>query len=364
MINEINKYLVKKWRRVFLTLLSLLLYYIISFLLHPGAYYWKILFTQPVTIIFSDIGLSLLFCILITRFSIFLNKTLNKKLPWTEKTLQRALLQILLQIAGVIVIVLFQILLSMLFYDEDCANDPMCNFEDLWMWAVGSIIIGLIIGSINTGSYLIDNWKKTALEAADQRLKAADMKRAVTEAELNALKLQIDPHFVFNNLSVLSELILKDQKLGYEFSENFSKVYRYLLINSKKDLIALSEELKFVQSYIFLLQNRIGEGVHFQINIDEASFGLFLPPLTLQLLIENALKHNQTTKSNPLQVSVYSKSDTELVVENTIIPIQGVVSSSGTGLKNIIARYDLLGLTAPTIHQSENVFKVIINLKS
>lgn len=364
MINEINQYLITRWKRVLYTLLSLLLYYIISFLLHPGAYYWKILFTQPVTVIFSDIGLSLLFCILISRFSIFLNKTLNKKLPWTEKTLQRALIQILFQIAGIIVIVLFQMALGMLFYDESCADDPLCNFEDLWMWAIGSIMIGLIIGSLNTGSYLIDNWKKTALEAAEQRLKAADMKRAVTEAELNALKLQIDPHFVFNNLSVLSELILKDQKLGYEFSENFSKVYRYLLVNSRKDTIALSEELKFVQSYIFLLQNRIGQGVHFEITIAERALGLSLPPLTLQLLIENALKHNQTTKTNPLQISVYSKNDTELVVENTIIPIQGGVSSSGTGLKNIIRRYELLGLATPTIIQNENSFKVIINLKS
>jgi sulfur carrier protein ThiS len=363
MIEDVNKYVVKKWRSVLFALLSLLLYYFISFLLHPTSHYWEIFFTQPFPEMLFDIGLTLLFCIAISRFSIMLNNRLNNTLPWTEKTLKRVLAQTTLQIVGVVVVIAFQIVIGSVFYDTECKTDPLCNFQDVWSWITGSVVIGLIISSINTGSYVIESWKKAAFEAADERLKAADMKRAVTEAELNALKLQIDPHFVFNNLSVLSELILKDQKLGYEFSENFSKVYRYLLVNSRKDLTLLSDELKFVQAYVFLLQNRIGEGVSFKIDICNDAQLCSLPPLTLQLLIENAIKHNQTTKSNPLNISVYSKSTTELVVENTIIPIQGDVNSSGTGLKNIIGRYTLLGLQPPLIIETDKTFKVVINLK-
>ncbi|MXN90297.1 histidine kinase [Flavobacterium sp. Sd200] len=364
MIDDVNKYVVKKWRRVLFTLLSLLLYYFISFLLHPTSRYWQVFFTQSLPEMLFDIALTLLFCIAISWFSIILNSKLNKLLPWTEKTLKRSIVQSLLQITGVVIIIFFQIMIGSLFYDTDCESDPLCNFQDIWSWITGSIVIGLVISSINTGSYVIESWKKAAFEAAEEKLKAAEMKRAVTEAELNALKLQIDPHFVFNNLSVLSELILKDQKLGYEFSENFSKVYRYLLVNSRKDLIALSEELKFVQSYIFLLQNRIGLGVSFSINIDDAALPFYLPPLTLQLLIENALKHNQTTKSNPLKVNVYNEGANQLVVENTILPIQGDVHSSGTGLKNIIGRYTLLGIQPPLIVETHEVFKVVINLKA
>ncbi|KOS05665.1 hypothetical protein AM493_06175 [Flavobacterium akiainvivens] len=363
MIDDVNKYVVKKWRRVLFTLLSLLLYYFISFLLHPTSRYWQVFFTQSIPEMLFDISLTLLFCITISWFSIMINTRLNKLLPWTEKTFKRAIAQSLLQITGVLVVIFFQVMIGSLFYDTDCESDPLCNFQDVWSWITGSIVIGLVISSINTGSYVIESWKKAAFEAAEEKLKAADMKRAITEAELNALKLQIDPHFVFNNLSVLSELILKDQQLGYEFSENFSKVYRYLLVNSKKDLTVLSEELKFVQAYIFLLQNRIGEGVSFTVDIKNNALLHSLPPLTLQLLIENALKHNQTTKANPLKINVYSKSATELVVENTTIPIHGDVNSSGTGLKNIIGRYTLLGLQPPLIVKTDKMFKVVITLK-
>ncbi len=139
-------------------------------------------------------------------------------------------------------------------------------------------------------------------------------------AELQALKLQIDPHFIFNNLSVLSELILEDQQLGYEYSEKFARVYRYLLVNSKKDIIAVEEELKFLDSYIFLIEKRIGEGVIFKIDVQEEYKSMYTLPLSLQLLVENAIKHNQTSKANPLEIHVYTNSESELVVSIHFYP--------------------------------------------
>ena len=193
-------------------------------------------------------------------------------------------------------------------------------------------------------------------------MRAAKLDQVVLEAELQSLKLQIDPQFVYNNLSVLSEIILEDQQLGYEYAENFSKIYRYLLVNSKKDIISLEEELNFLNSYIFLIKNRFGDGVTFEINVNPAKRNFQLPPLTLQLLVENALKHNQTNKKRPLRIKVYTNSQSQLIIENLLIPIENVSESSGIGISNIIKRYDLLSNLQPQIKNDGKTFNVILPL--
>jgi LytS/YehU family sensor histidine kinase len=216
-------------------------------------------------------------------------------------------------------------------------------------------MISLMIMAINIGNHLILNWKNEAV-------KSAELNQLVIEAELQSLKLQIDPHFVFNNLSVLSELILESQQLGYEYAENFSRIYRYMLVNSKKDTILLEDELKFLHSYMFLIKHRIGEGVSFSIEVDQESKNLSLPPLTLQLLVENALKHNRTSKKEPLKIKLYTNDKNELIVENTILPIEKPLDSSGIGIKNIIRRYKLLSEKEPEIVRTSHLFIVIIPL--
>ncbi|NJK98663.1 MAG: histidine kinase [Bacteroidales bacterium] len=193
-------------------------------------------------------------------------------------------------------------------------------------------------------------------------LKASELDRAVTETELQSLKLQIDPHFVFNNLSVLSELILQNQKLGYDYAENFSKIYRYMLINSRKDFIALKEELLFLQSYIFLIKQRIGDGVMFEITISTTSQSFYILPLTLQLLVENALKHNKTQKVNPLKIKIYNNDSKVLIIENTLLPIENSIDSTGIGLSNIIRRYSLLTNLQPIITKGSSFFRVEVPL--
>ena len=152
-----------------------------------------------------------------------------------------------------------------------------------------TLMVTFLVMVINTGNSILLKWKNTAVRAAESD-------RIAMEAELQSLKLQLDPHFVFNNLSVLSELILRDQQLGYEYAENFTKIYRYMLVNSKKNIIHLEEEIKFLNAYIFLLKQRVGEGLIFEIDIDRKQYLNSLPPLTLQLLVENAMKHNKTSK--------------------------------------------------------------------
>jgi LytS/YehU family sensor histidine kinase len=268
-----------------------------------------------------------------------------------------------LNLSSVGVIIMIYVFLSYLMNEKSFPQHVTIEeLRGMFQWIIVSVMIAFMIITINTGNFLIENWKNSAIEAAEHKLRAAENKQVATEAELQALKLQIDPHFVFNNLSVLSELILEDQQLGYEYAENFSKVYRYLLVNSRKDVIMLAEELKFLNAYIFLIRQRVGNGVHFEINLNTANNNLYLPPLTLQLLVENALKHNKTIKNNPLHIKVYDNDNGELIVVNTLIPIENQVNSSGIGIQNIIRRYSLLSERLPQIIKDTESFKVIIPL--
>jgi two-component system LytT family sensor kinase len=358
-----NRFITTKNKLIVLGGLSFVMFYVFTYMLDPYDVWWEQYFARPVSDIITELALSLTSCTLIALSSISIHEQLNQKLPWIETPLRRLIVETSINV-GSVVLLIFSQLIIMYILEEKCTEIFGDNKENLWywQWLTVSIFIALTISAINTGDYLILNWKNAALEATEHKLKSAQHKQAATEAELEALKLQLDPHFVFNNLSVLSELILEDQQLGYQYSENFSKVYRYLLINSKKDLITLEEEMKFLKAYIFLLKHRAGTGIAFEINIDQSQLKLHLPPMTLQLLIENAMKHNKFLKSNPLKIVVQSGTDDDLIVSNSIIPLQKTESSPGLGLQNIVQRYLLLTDRIPQITATDELFTVSIPL--
>jgi hypothetical protein len=360
MLSKSETFIGNKYKRVVIILLAFLLFNLVSFLLDPYDPYWKNYFTEDLGEKLFDLVLELIFLGLISESSIRVSKKLNKTIPWIEHSAKRLLLEICINLVIISVCLLIQNFIYDFLFDF---NNPIptpiqISFEEtrsFIQWIVVSIIIAFVIIGVNIVDYLIVNWKNTSI-------KASELDRAVMEAELQALKLQIDPHFVFNNLSVLSELILQNQKLGYEYAENFSKIYRYILINSRKDYVSLKEEFSFLQSYIFLLKQRVGEGVMFEISIDNTFQSLYILPLTLQLLVENALKHNKTQKSKPLIIKIYTNQKMELVVENTLQPIESKIESSGIGLSNIIRRYSLLSNSQPLIIKEDAMFRVKIPL--
>lgn len=346
-----------------LALFSFVMFYVFTYMLNPLDSWWTTYWKRPFPEIFGEWLLSLLFCTLISIGSVFIHGRLNRYLPWIEKTRRRLLFETVLNILYVIILVFLQFFL-IIAISENAAKDSHEQGAELWMFQciTVSIFMALAISAINTGDYLITSWKNAALEATEHKLKSTQNKQAATEAELQALKLQLDPHFVFNNLSVLSELILEDQQLGYQYSENFAKVYRYLLVNSKKDLIRLEEELKFLKAYIFLIVNRAGNGVIFEIDINPDHLKLYLPPMTIQLLIENAMKHNKFLKSDPLKIIVKSGPDMDMIISNSVIPLQKKEVSSGLGLRNIQYRYFLLSDRSPKITADDSFFTVSIPL--
>ncbi|WP_419870469.1 sensor histidine kinase [Chryseobacterium sp. CT-SW4] len=334
----------------------------ISYIIDPFTPYRRNYFDRNWTKIARDLSVSFIFCFTVSEASILIGSRLNRRLPWTNNPGKRFTAEIFLNL---FVILLVQLLINL--FSSRMNGKPLTfgfgpggsveEARGMIQWLVVSTIIALSIVGIHTGNYLISNWKNAALEASE-------LNQVAMEAELQSLKLQIDSHFVFNNLSVLSELILKDQMLGYEYAENFSRIYRYLLVNSKKDIITLEQELKFLESYRFLIEHRFSNGVLFHIDVDESSKSLYMPPLTLQLLVENALKHNKTSRKEPLIVRISTHDAQTLTVENNMLPITKTLDSFGIGLSNIKRRYQLLSDQPVEINKTDKYFKVTIPLLS
>ena len=182
------------------------------------------------------------------------------------------------------------------------------------------------------------------------------------KAELNQLKGIVNPHFLFNNLNSLSALISEDPVKADIFLDELTKVFRYLLRNNDTELTTLASELQFIQSYYHLLQIRYGEAINMHMQVEEEDDKMLIPPLTLQLLVENAVKHNQVLKQNPLQISLYSAPGNTLVIKNNIARKESSVESTGIGLQNINSRYRMLKRPGIKIEQDDQYFSVIISL--
>ena len=208
----------------------------------------------------------------------------------------------------------------------------------------------------------------TGLEAFNfyQKHQSAAIKAQALEKEnihlrFETLKKQLDPHFLFNSLNVLASLITKDAAKAQEFIDEFSSVYRYTLEVIDKQVVTVAEELEFARSNLFLQRIRFGEGVRAEINVDPAVLNHFLPPLAVQILLENAIKHNIASAAFPLQVRIFSTDDA-LIVINNVQKKNGDTRGSGVGLANLAARYALLADEQPKIIQTAAEYQVRLPL--
>lgn len=348
-------------KRVLLILFTSLVSYATGFVIFPKSY-WKDYFSMPASGIIADVVINLLFYAAIVELSLFISRRLNKKISWMVSPLKRLFIEALYQVLGVLLIVVCLAIVYFFFADFVNKLSPPVGLREGFYTLILIVFWALMISAFSTGDFMLKNWRTAALQSAELEIKAAQSKQLLSEIELQALKLQLDPHFVFNNLSVLSELILKDQQLGYEYTINFTRVYRYLLVNAKKKLISLREELKFLEAYLFLINSRMGKGCVFRIDIDNSKLEKLVPPVTLQLFIENAIKYNRTEEENPLHVHIYSNGDDELVVSNNLLPLFKKPESTKIGLQNIIDRYALLGDRMPTIEKTEESFTIKVPL--
>lgn len=186
------------------------------------------------------------------------------------------------------------------------------------------------------------------------------LKQQNLQKELTALKNQINPHFLFNSLNSLNSIV-RDNKEATMFIKKLSFMYRYILQSGERDVVSLQEELKFLDSYVYLVKSRYRDRFKIDIDIDAEYLEKKVPPLALQLLVENAVKHNEISESNPLQVNIYSK-DSDIYVENEMRLRTSFVDSTGNGLMNLDKRYFLLKKQHISISATENVFRVKLPL--
>ncbi len=284
--------------------------------------------------------ISLLFSVVVT-FSIFLavikiisgtTAKLEGKISATKRIVTCLLLSLL--VANIIIYIYWLIFNSLLFHcNEEEARARI--FENQMLATVLVIIVSLVF---EIGHY-IHQLKITVAEK--ERLEKENMR-----SQLESLKTQMSPHFLFNSFNALLSLIDTDKEKAKEFLLELSKVYRYVLEQNDNLVVELREELKFINSYIYLNKIRFGDNLIFTTDIDAQNLNKFIPPLTLQSLVENAIKHNIISESKPLTIKITNNAGILIVTNNLQIRNERIVST-GIGLKNLKERYFLLGNKEP-----------------
>lgn len=231
--------------------------------------------------------------------------------------------------------------------------DELINMKGAYTFAmIATFISSAYANTFYLQSYIRARDEKQALEMALMK-----EKEIALQSQLNSLKLQINPHFMFNNLNNLLELIEEDTKLAGKFLSNLSKVYRYIITNLDRNLIPVRDEIKFLESYLYLMQVRHVGGVVTNISPELKECKGYLPPAVLQLLVENAIKHNVFSMENPLFIDI-TLSDDYITVRNLKSPLLSKMESTGLGHKNIIERYSLLCDKKVKIENAENFYSV------
>jgi len=193
----------------------------------------------------------------------------------------------------------------------------------------------------------------------ENKVKEQKVIAGTASAQFESLKNQIDPHFLFNSLNVLSSLIEENPDSAQKFTTSLSKIYRYVLEQKDKELVPVSEELAFAKTYMNLLKMRFENSITFEIPEDFITEEAKVVPLSLQLLLENCIKHNVVSESKPLHIKIYIENN-QLVVENNLQKKEVLSDRKGVGLQNIVNRYAILTQRKVLVEETEKTFKILL----
>jgi len=194
------------------------------------------------------------------------------------------------------------------------------------------------------------------------RLSNASLLKTNAETRFEVLKNQVNPHFLFNSLNTINSLIVTDQQAAVNFVNNMSDVYRYVLKSHELNSIPLQEELRFIEAYSEMLKGRYGDKMLITINVQQQYEPYRLPPMALQILVENAVKHNIASHNKPLHIRIFVEAPGGLVVENNLQKRNDLKTSTQTGLHNLNQRCKYLSNHHLIIQQTQNSFSVTIPL--
>ncbi|MGS2740971.1 sensor histidine kinase [Sinomicrobium sp. M5D2P17] len=226
------------------------------------------------------------------------------------------------------------------------------GYKQLLMKIFREMLLGGLVAFVVYYLEILKEKQRNAIELEQ-------LKQKQLEANISSLKEQLSPHFLFNSLNTLKSLIRQDPEASEDFVVKLSEVYRFLLMHWEDQTVSITEELGFIKAYSYLLKSRFGENFQVHIHIPEPQQKNLIPPLTLQLLIENAVKHNIVSRSNPLTISITSIK-THLIISNNFQPKNSIESSGNVGLSNINKRYLLLAGEGIQIQKQNSVFTVKI----
>ncbi|MDZ4822807.1 MAG: histidine kinase [Flavobacteriales bacterium] len=283
------------------------------------------------------------------RYIVILHR---KRFPGIEQLKRRLVVQS-------IAIIIYTMLVAWVlrFVEDKIPNNPWAHAEGgYWKTFGSSIFITALVTTIYEAAYFINMWKQSI--AANEKLKQENV-----TSQLEAMKNQVNPHFLFNSLNTLASIIPEDQNKAVEFVQKLSMVYRCILDLRDKTSFTLEEELMCTDNYIFLLKTRFEENLRFQISIEDSAKKKFVVPMSLQMLIENAVKHNVVSQRKPLVVSIRSEND-ELVISNPIHLKAQESEGTRVGLQNIDNRYRLTFGKEISVNETKENFEVRLPLLS
>lgn len=300
--------------------------------------------------VWYDFSITILITILVWEGNLRIDHWLNKTYSWIEMTWKRIVIQF-------VVSMLFSastIYISIFTYNYFTCCLAWKQNSLMYNSFVIGMVVSLLLLMIEISSQFFSNWKTSLVDVERYKAESA-------QAQLQNLKDQINPHFLFNNLSVLSSLVYKDQDKAADFINQLSKVYRYVLDSKNNELVSLESEMTFLKSYMYLVSIRFEESLRFDIHIEPEHYTKALPPMALQMLVENAIKHNEVSTSLPLTISIFSKGDS-ICISNPLQPRTHSESSSKMGLRNIQARYSFITDHPVIIEETNSHFSVTLPL--
>lgn len=275
----------------------------------------------------------------------------EKKYPSLTQTRQRiimkALVTIFVMTPSVYVIFLFYHIFYLFHYKIHPGH--------LWQGALVGLSVNMIFETLYEADFVFRRVRENAAENAT-------LQQLSLRQEFDTLKNQVNPHFLFNCFNTLSALIGANKEKAIQFLDELSKVYRSLLRSNHDSLSTLSHELEFIASYFKLLETRHGEAVKMYTNIERQYLSYCIPSLSLQLLLENAVKHNMVSKKNPLVIEIFTSGENKLVVNNNLQRKVIIAHNNGVGLQNIKAKYELLKQPGFQVMDGDKNFTVVLPL--
>lgn len=308
---------------------------------------------QTLTNALLTLAVTLMYSLVISVGNGIVNSELDRRFSWTGETRIRVLLGVVFSLIVNVGLVLVCNYVNFVFLQ---GIDPSTFFSGemaVSNWLI--INITLLIAAILHAKGFMEAWKKASKqEVVEQKIIARS-----ANAQFESLKNQLDPHFLFNSLNVLSSLIDENPEQAQRFTASMSKIYRYVLEQKDKELVTVEEEIEFAKTYCNLLKTRFENSVEFEFDVPAEVKNHYVVPLSLQLLLENCIKHNYATSQNPLRIKIFCD-DGFLQVENNLQKREQVKESAGIGLANIVQRYSLLSTKQVRIDQSETFFRVKI----